>query len=126
MGIGDTMPEYSYPTANKGWQHAATLPREITIEKGKLYQKPLKEYEVLRCREEKYHYEKSLKNEQFLKGEVYEMCIEILEQGNFAIKMREDTVLQYNNGVLTLQHGPSGFGRNKRQIELKEDRKSVV
>ena len=120
MGIGDTMPEYSYPTANKGWQHAATLPREITVTKGKLYQKPLKEYEVLRCREEKYHYEKSLKNEQFLKGEVYEMCIEILEQGNFAIKMREDTVLQYNNGVLTLQHGPSGFGRNKRQIELKE------
>lgn len=120
MGIGDTMPEYSYPTVNRGWQHAATLPREITISEGKLLQRPLKEYQTLRLAQETYHYQGQEVASQTLHGEVYEMFIQIQQAGDFSLDLREDTVLNYDSEVLTLSHGPSGYGRKKRQIALKE------
>ena len=56
MGLGDTSPEYSNPTVTRGWQHAATLPRELSFNGQRLIQQPLPEYQnyvkafLLECR----------------------------------------------------------------------------
>ena len=39
---------YENPTAERGWQHALTIPREIVEENGKVLQKPVRELENLR------------------------------------------------------------------------------
>lgn len=45
MGLGDTSPEYSNPTIPRGWQHAATLPRQLSVKNDQLYQQPLPEFQ---------------------------------------------------------------------------------
>ena len=40
MGIPDA--DYTNPTVKKGWQHALTIPRQLHIRDGKLYQEPVK------------------------------------------------------------------------------------
>ena len=42
------LPEIDYPTDRHGWAHALTLPRELTIEKDKLKQRPARELVSLR------------------------------------------------------------------------------
>ncbi len=48
-GAPDIEGEYSNPTLGDGWQHALTLPREITYEAGRLCQRPVEE--LKRCAE---------------------------------------------------------------------------
>lgn len=42
------LPEMAYPTDSHGWAHCLTLPREITIENGRLMQRPVRELQQLR------------------------------------------------------------------------------
>lgn len=42
------LPEIAYPTDSNGWAHCLTLPRELSIQNGKLLQQPVKELEALR------------------------------------------------------------------------------
>ena len=37
---------------------------------------------------------------------------------SFELTLRQDTQLTYQDGLLTLKHGESGFGRRKRMIPL--------
>ena len=46
------LPEMNYPTDSEGWAHCLTIPRELTIEKDKLKQRPLKNLELLRTNKE--------------------------------------------------------------------------
>ena len=116
MGIGDTMPEYTNPTIARGWQHALALPRELSIENGKLYQRPLVEYEVLRRNKT----QKPLADADDLSGEVYELLIQLEESKDFYLKLRQDTELIFEEKVLTLKHGKSGYGRRKRMTQVAE------
>ncbi|QTJ60938.1 glycoside hydrolase family 32 protein [Dolosigranulum pigrum] len=122
MGIGDTEPEYLNPTVARGWQHALTLPRELRVVDGELRQLPLPEYNILR----QNHVTQQLTVDgptemEDLSGEVYEMMIQLEETpDDFSLTLRQDTVIEYADGLLTLKHGPSGYGRRKRQIELSE------
>jgi sucrose-6-phosphate hydrolase len=122
MGIGDTEPEYLNPTVARGWQHALTLPRELRVVDGELRQLPLPEYNILR----QNHVTQQLTVDgptemEDLSGEVYEMMIQLEETpDDFSLTLRQDTVIEYTDGLLTLKHGPSGYGRRKRQIELSE------
>lgn len=50
MGISDGDLEYTNPTVERGWQHALTLPREVTERDGILYQYPVREIDGLRAR----------------------------------------------------------------------------
>ena len=51
MGLPDVEEEYTNPTAkDEGWQHCLTIPREITLHDGRLYQYPVEEMEALRGR----------------------------------------------------------------------------
>lgn len=116
MGIGDTMPEYTNPTIARGWQHALALPRELSVENGKLYQRPLVEYEVLRRNKT----QKPLADADDLSGEVYELLIQLEESKDFHLKLRQDTELIFEEKVLTLKHGKSGYGRRKRMTQVEE------
>lgn len=52
MGLPDVEGEYTNPTAEKeGWQHCLTVPREIRLYNGRLYQYPVEELKVLRGRD---------------------------------------------------------------------------
>ena len=46
------LPDIDYPTDSEGWAHCLTIPRELTIENGKLKQRPLKALETLRTNKE--------------------------------------------------------------------------
>lgn len=42
------LPEISYPTDKEEWAHCLTIPRELSIEEGKLKQRPIREIKKLR------------------------------------------------------------------------------
>lgn len=46
MGMPDC--DYINPTVEKGWQHCMTVPRELTVKAGKIFQYPVRELEELR------------------------------------------------------------------------------
>lgn len=48
MGLPDLEGIYENPTIERGWQHAMTVPREITVRDGVLYQLPVRELQSLR------------------------------------------------------------------------------
>lgn len=50
-GLPDIGQEYDNPTAERGWQHALTVPRVVREESGRLYQYPAPELELLRGKE---------------------------------------------------------------------------
>ena len=45
IGMPDKLADY--PTASEGWVHSLTMPRELSIKQGKLYQKPIDELNAL-------------------------------------------------------------------------------
>lgn len=119
MGIGDTEPEYSNPTVARGWQHAMAMPRVLTLEDGSLKQRPLPEYQQLRQNTQIFRLDEM--TDSTLAGEVYELLIEFAElPSQFELKLRQDTSLSYQDGLLTLKHGESGYGRRKRMIPLND------
>lgn len=122
MGLGDTSPEYSNPTVARGWQHAMTLPRELSVEQGILKQRPLTEYEVLRSN----HQEKTVTIEGNFEiktdsQQTFELLLSLDDvKDQIALHLKEDTVLSYDKQVFTLSHGPSGYGRSERSVEIKD------
>ena len=116
MGIGDTKPEYVNPTIARGWQHAMTLPRELSVENGQLYQRPLPEYEKIRQNE----VQRNIQSADDLNGEVYELLINLEESKPFDMTLRQDTELVYDGEILTLKHGKSGYGRRRRMTPIED------
>lgn len=114
MGVSDMKPEYTNPTVARGWQHAMALPRELTVENGKLYQRPLPEYKSIRHNEQK----RTIGEANDLAGEVYELLVEFDDSEDFHLALRQDTELIYEEGILTLRHGKSGYGRRKRMTPI--------
>ncbi|OMP68356.1 glycoside hydrolase family 32 protein [Domibacillus epiphyticus] len=98
------LPEVDYPTDKHGWAHCLTLPREISIEKGKLMQRPVRELELKRGT--KVEAEDVLKNESKsfdgFYGSSFELIAEFInaDADSFGIEFRvseqEKTVLLYD------------------------------
>ncbi|WP_080145628.1 glycoside hydrolase family 32 protein [Marinilactibacillus piezotolerans] len=120
MGLPDTEPEYYNPTVERGWQHAMTLPRELTIEKGKLKQRPLPEYQKLRNEETKLQYNTHDSEISLTETSLtYELKIEVgQKEKSVTIQLSQDMTLQYDGQIFTLNLGKSGYGRKTRSIEL--------
>ena len=117
MGIGDIEPEYSNPTVARGWQHAMALPRQITFENNKLKQRPLPEYQVLRANQQAYDLTELTPGS--LTGEVYELLLEFEDTPkSLEISLRQDTQMTHQDGIFTLKHGESGYGRRKRMLPM--------
>ena len=77
MGLPDTQ----YPTDEEGWAHCLTIPRELTIEEGRLRQRPLKALETLRQNKETALGYANKYNTTLhpYEGTQYELIIDILE-----------------------------------------------
>lgn len=122
MGLPSDDETISNPTIEFGWQHAMTLPRELSVKGNKLYQTPLPEFEKIRdCKIEKTINVKGKCEFDDLNGAVFEMIIDFENiENEFIFFLREDTSISYSveEGVLFLKHGKSGYGRNERKVRL--------
>ncbi|WP_304645677.1 GH32 C-terminal domain-containing protein, partial [uncultured Dubosiella sp.] len=114
MGLPDT--DYVNPTVERGWQHALTLPRELTLSNGKVFQFPIKEVLDLSCDERKI---------ELQAGHVFEAegpCFHatLFPEGPFSIGLRQDAELNYDGKVLSFALKDSGYGRDVRHIEVED------
>lgn len=115
-GIPDA--EYdNEPTVEKGWQHALTLPRELTWKEGRILQNPVEE--IRKLRKEPIYILESYRTH----NSVFELAISEIPgacrvtMGNGA----EAVCLSYEAGVLKLKlTDEAGRGRGERKIFLKE------
>lgn len=122
MGIPDA--DYTNPTTEQGWQHALTMPRELHWNHGRLVQKPLEEMKDLRshgwsCALSELNHRESC-------GLVYEMAVEFSCCITMKLKVREGVVLIWEQGLLTLDPGSCGSGRDRRSVRLPELRKLTI
>ncbi|MCZ0716888.1 glycoside hydrolase family 32 protein [Aerococcus kribbianus] len=120
FGLPDISPEYSNPTVAYGWQHAMTLPRQLFYEEGQLKQRVVSDYQKLRA-----HHQQILacKDSQGkLAGQVYELEIKGENIRDLSLDLRQDTKISYHadSQEFVLAHGPSGCGRRKRCLKLKQ------
>ncbi len=98
------LPEVDYPTDQHGWAHCLTLPREITVENGKLMQRPVRE--LTEKRGTRMEAKAVLKNEtktfESFSGTSYELISEFnqIDAESFGMEIRvsetEKTILMYD------------------------------
>ena len=115
MGIPDA--DYTNPTTEDGWQHALTIPRQISLRDGKFIQEPIEELRKLRCGGTKMA-EFDGKEKKICDDVVYEAIVEYNKCENMGMTLREGITLSYEDHVLTLDLGDYGAGRTKRQVRL--------
>ncbi len=114
------MPDADYgneATAGQGWIHALAMPRALTVEDGRLLQKPLEEMAQLR----KNHRHATLKTfgNQKTKDCCFELHLKFCGQADgLALWLRKDVKLVYKGGTLALCLGKSGCKREKRTALL--------
>ncbi|KAA9016462.1 glycoside hydrolase family 32 protein [Niallia endozanthoxylica] len=133
------LPEIDYPTDRNGWAHCLTLPRELLVREGKLYQKPVKELENLRG--EKSEAEITVKNEfvsiNGFSGEAYELFAEFSEitAQEFGIEVRvgehEKTIIKYDSNekkvIFDRSHSGQSVGKDFGDIrKCRLDAKTVT
>ncbi len=110
MGLPDV--DYTNPTVQNNWQHALTMPRILDYHDGHLYQKTLPEFKQLRMSQESYK-----KPHLQLKNNVFELQIKNISDTLY-LKLRNDFIIEYHNGLMTLTMNESGYGRDIRHLEL--------
>lgn len=115
MGLPDVDEEYKNPTVQAGWQHALTLPREITYENGSLCQQPVEELKLLRKAERTAASgERSVPDER-----TYELIIDEIGADRCRVTFNEDLILDYRDGVFTMEFlNDTGAGRKLRRAKI--------
>ena len=103
-------------TCQYEWQHALTLPRQVTNKDGYLCFYPIEETKALR--QEGFECLIQELNQQNIETICYEMNIQFDHNQSFNLNIRDDVSLNYDNGLLTLTMYESGCGRNQRHIEI--------
>lgn len=113
MGLPDV--PYTNPTVDYHWQHALTLPRQLTYRNGKVYQYPINETKKLR----KSKKDVKIKNNQKItcNTNVFELYLPV-NNHEFEIKLRSDASITYHDHLLTLSMKESGYGRDARHIVI--------
>ncbi len=95
MGITDEM-EAHQPTLVNHWVHALTIPRELELKNGKIYQKPIKELKKLRKDQV------VVENNEF-EGDSTELILDFIKTGSFNISFRNEAYLSYDLDRLVLK-----------------------
>lgn len=113
------LPEINYPTDREGWAHCLTIPRELTIEDGKLRQRPFEGLKKLRTNKETAlgYANKFNRQLQPYEGKQFELIIDILdnEASEIYFELRASknntTLIKYNSTTqkLTLDRTESGL-----------------
>ena len=114
MGIPDA--DYTNPTTDHGWQHALTLPRELTFIDGQLCQQPLKELEALRFNTRVFT-EETLNAAQ-IDEECYELDMHFQECHSLHLQLSEEMHIIFKDGTFTLDIQKAGSGRISRSLRL--------
>lgn len=115
MGLPDIEDEYANPTTAAGWQHALTIPREITYRDGVLCQQPIEELKQLR----KDQTELCVGKTVIIDGESFEIEANGIQADRFLITLNKDLQLQYQDGIFTLQFlNNTGAGRTRRKAKV--------
>lgn len=130
MGLPDIEGEYSNPTVGDGWQHALTLPREITYEAGRLCQRPVEELKRLRRNERVVKtgetsvlsegiYEVEIDKIEINQKDINQKDINGMEPASCHICFNQDLVLDYQDGVFSMNFlNRTGAGRTVRRAEI--------
>ncbi|WP_154838379.1 sucrose-6-phosphate hydrolase [Staphylococcus sp. Marseille-Q1834] len=113
------LPEINYPTDSEGWAHCLTIPRELSVEEGKLRQRPHQALEKLRTNKETAlgYADKFSRMLHPYEGTHYELNIEILENeaSEIYFELRTSkkcsTLITYNTREqkITLDRSESGL-----------------
>ena len=114
MGIGDI--PYSNPTAQLGWQHCLTLPRELSVKDGGILQRPFREIDQLKGEPVKLRDGDSLRTK-------LPFCLEAHDElDEFMLMLGDMLGMCYKNGVFTLSFNGSeaGSGRDVRRVKLEK------
>jgi len=126
MGAADT-PQHENPTIAMGWQHALTIPREITVTGGQLRQVPIEELKKLR--------HKKIELDQYGNMQLYpayEAVIENHGNANLRIMFSETFQARYDaeNHIFSIlfTNGADGDGkgRGSRRFRLADCRKAHI
>lgn len=115
LGIPDA--DYTNPTVEEGWQHALTLPRELVVKDGVLYQKPIHEIENLR--DVHVHTNATDINALQYHEQAYEMQMQLHDCTNLDLDLNEEIHISYHDGEFKLDITQCGQGRNLRGVTLK-------
>lgn len=115
MGLPDVEGEYTNPTAEKeGWQHCLTVPREIRLHNGRLYQYPVEELKVLRGRD--FRIDETQKNIEVFRPFELEMK---LDTRMCRISFGTDLILEADGPKVWLRLSKeAGAGRRQRNAIL--------
>ena len=118
-----------------GWQHALTLPREITYEAGRLCQRPVEELKRLRRNEREVKtgetsvlsegiYEVEIdkieiNQKEINQKDINQKDINGMEPASCRICFNQDLVLDYKDGVFSMKFlNRTGAGRTVRRAEI--------
>lgn len=113
MGIGDI--PYSNPTAELGWQHCMTIPRELTLrEDGGIRQRPVWELNGRKS------VPAQLKDGEPLKAELPFYFASLADNDGFTLTFEDMLVISYKDGVFELKftNDSAGCGRDIRRARL--------
>lgn len=113
MGLPDV--PYTNPTVEFNWQHALSLPRELTYKNKHLYQYPISEIKELRLDQNLFVLEQPL----LIDSLCFELYLEI-NNNEFELSLREDIQLSYKDHLFTFNIGKSGYGRTQKHIEVED------
>ena len=115
MGIGDI--PYTNPTAELGWQHCLTLPRELTASQdGRISQRPLRELDALKKAPISFEPGRGIRTE------VPFYLASLAPAEHFVLRLGDILTMSYEAGLFTLsfQDRKAGGGRDRRCAELSE------
>lgn len=104
------------PTAGRGWQCALTVPRELTMREGKLCQWPACELESLRGEVVRVNAGEYIENP----GRLFDVVVSCQGTRALELAIRKGVFLRYVDGMLTLDMGKEGYGRDERSVEVGE------
>lgn len=111
MGMPDA-PYYNTATIAYDWVHALTMPRELILKDNKIFQRPLKEFEALR--QNKIYLELSSFKEWSPNDSCFELHIALDGEQQLNLQLRDDVILSWDDPILSLKMGESGYGRKER------------
>ena len=117
MGIPDA--DYTNPTEEAGWQHALTIPRELSVRDGKLIQEPIEELKQLRSEDKAvctFCYGQTI----IMQNAIYEAVVDFKRCREMVMTLREGITLSYKDNILTLNLGVYGSGRSTRKVRLEK------
>ena len=117
MGIPDA--DYTNPTEEAGWQHALTIPRQLSVREGKLIQEPIEELKQLRSDDKAvctFSYGQAI----IMQNSIYEAVVDFKRCREMTMTLREGITLSYKDNILTLNLGVYGSGRTTRKVKLEK------